>query len=112
MPPARHWAGSGSNCRRSTRTRYCTRPLAAPDPSTTADDARIPSGAKQVAWAEALKPAMRGMLTMGVSIVSECLVFLFLYLRSLLIETQAYIPSYWLWLEKAVMRGAYALHRV
>ena len=59
-----------------------------------------------------LNPAIRAMHPMGASIATECVGFLFLDLRSLLIETQAHVPSYGRWLEKADMRGAYALHKL
>jgi hypothetical protein len=52
------------------------------------------------------------MHPMGATLATECVGFLFFDLRSLLIETQAHIPSYGRWLEKTDMRGAYALHRL
>jgi hypothetical protein len=87
-------------------------PVPPPDLATHAEDPRIASAAKQVAQLEALNPAIRAMHPMGATIATECVGFLFLDLRSLLIETQAHIPSYGRWLEKAEMRGAYAMHRL
>jgi hypothetical protein len=52
------------------------------------------------------------MHPMGATLATECVGFLFFDLRSLLIETQAHIPSYGRWLEKTDMRGAYAMHRL
>ncbi|MGH7337193.1 MAG: sulfotransferase, partial [Myxococcota bacterium] len=83
-----------------------------PDLATHAEDPRIAAAAKQVAQVQALNPAVRAMHPMGATLATECVGFLFLDLRSLLIETQAYIPSYGRWLEKTDMRGAYALHRL
>src|SRR6266850_3817114 len=87
-------------------------PVPPPDLATHAEDPRIAAAAKQVAQVEALNPAIRAMHPMGASIATECVGFLFLDLRSLLIETQAHVPSYGRWLEKADMRGAYALHKL
>ena len=87
-------------------------PIPPPDLATHAEDPRIPAAATQVAQVQALNPAIRAMHPMGATIATECVGFLFFDLRSLLIETQAHIPSYGRWLEKADMRGAYALHRL
>ena len=89
-----------------------TNPVPPPDLATHAEDPRIAAAAKQVAQVEALNPAIRAMHPMGASIATECVGFLFLDLRSLLIETQAHVPSYGRWLEKADMRGAYAMHKL
>jgi hypothetical protein len=83
-----------------------------PDLATYAEDPRIAAAAKQVAQLEALNPAVRAMHPMGATLATECVGFLFFDLRSLLIETQAHIPSYGRWLEKTDMRGAYAMHRL
>jgi hypothetical protein len=52
------------------------------------------------------------MHPMGATLPTECVVLLNLDLRSLLIETQAFVPSYGRWLEGADMKHAYALHRL
>jgi hypothetical protein len=52
------------------------------------------------------------MHPMGATLATECVTLLFLDLRSLLIETQAFIPSYGKWLQGTDMRGAYSLHRL
>jgi hypothetical protein len=87
-------------------------PIPPPDLATHAEDPRISAAAKQVAQVQALNPAIRAMHPMGATLATECVGFLFFDLRSLLIETQAHIPSYGRWLEKADMRGAYAMHRL
>ncbi len=87
-------------------------PVPPPDLATHADDPRIAAAAKQVTQVEGLNPAIRAMHPMGATLATECVGFLFLDLRSLLIETQAHIPSYGRWLEKTDMHGAYALHRL
>jgi Sulfotransferase family len=83
-----------------------------PDLATHADDPRIAAAAKQVEQLSGLNPAIRAMHPMGATLATECVGFLFLDLRSLLIETQAHIPSYGRWLEKTDVRGAYAMHRL
>ena len=83
-----------------------------PDLATHAEDPRIAAAAKQVEQLSGLNPAVRAMHPMGATLATECVGFLFLDLRSLLIETQAHIPSYGRWLEKTDMRGAYAMHRL
>jgi hypothetical protein len=87
-------------------------PVPPPDLATHADDPRIAAAAKQVTQVAGLNPAIRAMHPMGATLATECVGFLFLDLRSLLIETQAHIPSYGRWLEKTDMHGAYALHRL
>jgi Sulfotransferase family len=89
-----------------------THPVPPPDLATHAEDPRIAVSAKQTAQLQALNPAIRAMHPMGATLATECVGFLFLDLRSLLIETQACIPTYGSWLEKTDMRGAYAMHRL
>src|SRR5262245_58246263 len=83
-----------------------------PDLATHSEDPRISAAAKQVEQLGGLNPAVRAMHPMGATLATECVGLLFLDLRSLLIETQAHMPSYGRWLEKAEMRGAYAMHRL
>jgi len=87
-------------------------PVPPPDLATQAEDPRIAACAKQQAQLGELNPAVRAMHPLGATLATECVTLLFLDLRSLLIETQAHIPSYGRWLEKADMRGAYSLHRL
>jgi hypothetical protein len=87
-------------------------PIPPPDLATHAEDPRIAAAAVQCDRLEALNPAIRAMHPMGATLATECVTLLFFDLRSLLIETQAYIPSYGRWLEKADMRGAYAMHQL
>jgi len=87
-------------------------PVPPPDLATHAEDPRIAACANQQAQLQALNPAVRAMHPLGATLATECVTLLFLDLRSLLIETQAHIPSYGRWLEKADMHGAYAMHRL
>jgi hypothetical protein len=87
-------------------------PVPPPDLATHAEDPRIAASAKQSAQLQALNPPIRAMHPMGATLATECVTLLFLDLRSLLVETQAYIPSYGQWLEKADMGSAYEMHRL
>jgi hypothetical protein len=89
-----------------------TAPVPPPDLATHAEDPRIAAAAKQVEQLSGLNPAVRAMHPMGATLATECVGFLFFDLRSLLIETQAHLPSYGRWLEKTDMRGAYAMHKL
>jgi Sulfotransferase family len=89
-----------------------TAPVPPPDLATHAEDPRIAAAAKQVEQLSGLNPAVRAMHPMGATLATECVGFLFFDLRSLLIETQAHIPSYGRWLEKTDMHGAYAMHKL
>ncbi len=87
-------------------------PVPPPDLATHAEDPRIAASTKQSEQLQALNPAIRAMHPMGATLATECVTLLFLDLRSLLIETQAYVPSYGKWLQNTDMRGAYAMHRL
>jgi len=89
-----------------------TTPVPPPDLATHAEDPRIAAAAKQVEQLSGLNPVVRAMHPMGATLATECVGFLFFDLRSLLIETQAHLPSYGRWLEKTDMRGAYAMHKL
>ena len=87
-------------------------PVPPPDLAGHAEDPRIAQNAKQTAQLEALNPAILAMHPMGATLPTECVSLLFLDLRSLLIETQGFVPSYGRWLQDADMGGAYAMHRL
>jgi hypothetical protein len=87
-------------------------PVPPPELATHAEDPRIAVSAKQTSQLQALNPAIRAMHPMGATLATECVSLLFLDLRSLLIETQGFIPSYGRWLQDTDMRGAYAMHRL
>ncbi len=87
-------------------------PVPPPDLATAAEDPRIARAARQVAQLEALNPAIRAMHPMGATLATECVTLFFYDLRSMLVETQAFVPSYGRWLERADMRGAFTMHRL
>jgi hypothetical protein len=87
-----------------------------PIPPTTlaeaGDDPRIAKTAKELDGLLKLNPPLRVMHPFGATLAEEC-VTLFMYdVRTLALETQAHVPSYARWLERADMAPAYAQHRL
>ena len=77
-----------------------------------AGDPRIAQTARELDGLMKLNPPLRAMHPFGATLAEEC-VTLFMYdLRTLALETQAYVPSYARWLEQADMTPAYAQHRL
>ena len=77
-----------------------------------AEDPRIARSAKDLDGLMKLNPPLKAMHPFGATLAEEC-VSLFMYdVRTLALETQAYVPSYARWLEKADMTPAYAQHRL
>jgi hypothetical protein len=88
------------------------RPIPPPTLATAAEDPRIAEHAKQIAQLLKLNPAVGAMHPFGATIAQEC-VALFMYdLRTLGMETQAYVPSYGRWLQSCDMAPAYVQHRL
>jgi Sulfotransferase family len=87
-------------------------PVPPPDLATQAEDPRIAAAAKQVRQLERINPAIRAMHPMGATLATECVTLFFYDLRSLLVETQAFVPSYGRWLDDTDMRSAFAMHRL
>jgi len=87
-----------------------------PIPPTTlaeaASDPRIAQTDKELSGLFRLNPPLQAMHPFGATVAEEC-VTLFMYdLRTLALETQAHVPSYARWLERADMTPAYAQHRL
>ena len=61
---------------------------------------------------QSLNPPIRAMHPFGATLATECVSLMIFDLCSLSIETQAFVPSYGRWLEKADMTGAYEMHRL
>ncbi len=87
-------------------------PVPPPDLATFAEDPRIAETARIMDQLHGINPPIKAMHPMGATLATEC-VALFAYdFRALLFETQAYMPSYGRWLERADMDSAYAMHRL
>jgi len=83
-----------------------------PTLATAAEDPRIAANAREIAQVLKLNPALGAMHPFGATIAQEC-VALFMYdVRTLGVETQAYVPSYGRWLQGCDMTPAYAQHEL
>jgi hypothetical protein len=88
------------------------RPIPPPTLATAAEDPRITENAKELRALLKLNPALGAMHPFGATIAQEC-VALFMYdVRTLGIETQAFVPSYGRWLQDCDMTPAYAQHQL
>jgi hypothetical protein len=88
------------------------RPIPPPTLATAAEDPRITENAKELRALLKLNPALGAMHPFGATIAQEC-VALFMYdVRTLGVETQAFVPSYGRWLQGCDMAPAYAQHQL
>lgn len=87
-------------------------PIPPPSLARGGEDPRIAETARELARLLELNPALGAMHPFGATIAQEC-VALFMYdLRTLGVETQAYVPSYGRWLQTCDMSPAYAQHKL
>ena len=76
------------------------------------EDPRIALTAKELDGLMKLNPPLKAMHPFGATLAQEC-VSLFMYdVRTLALETQAHVPTYARWLERADMAPAYAQHKL
>ena len=87
-----------------------SKPVPPPELATYREDPRIAECAKSFEQLQNLNPPIRAMHPFGATLATECVTLLVFDLRSLSLETQAFMPSYGHWLEQADVRSAYALH--
>jgi LPS sulfotransferase NodH len=97
---------------RSLLTWEARAPVPPPELATVAEDPRIAAAAQSLAGGDRLMPWLRAMHPMGATLPTECVTLFMLAFRSLQIETQARVPVYKAWLERADMRPAFAIHRL
>ena len=87
-------------------------PIPPPTLGEGGEDPRIAATAKDLDGLMKLNPPLRAMHPFGATLAEEC-VSLFMYdVRTMALETQAHVPSYARWLERAEMAPAYAQHRL
>jgi len=87
-------------------------PIPPPTLASAAEDPRIARNAREIGRLVGLNPALAAMHPFGATIAQEC-VALFMYdVRTLGVETQAYVPSYGRWLQQCDMAPAYAQHKL
>jgi len=79
--------------------------------ATADDDPRIADCEKRIAGLARLNPALQAMHPFGARLAEECVPLLMLDLRTLGLETQAFVPGYGRWLEDCDMTPAYEQHR-
>lgn len=89
-----------------------SKPVPPPDLASHAEDPRIAECAKSFDQLQELNPAIRAMHPFGATLATECVSLMIFDLCALSIETQARMPGYGRWLEKADMTGAYEMHRL
>jgi len=87
-------------------------PVPPPTLAEAAEDPRIARSAREIERLLRLNPALRAMHPWGATLAQECVAFFMLDIRTLGVETQAYVPSYGRWLAVCDMRPAYAQHRL
>ena len=87
-------------------------PIPPPELATLREDPRIEAARRRFDQLQRLNPPIRAMHPFGATLATECVTLLIFDLRSLSIETQAFVPSYGRWLEQADMSHAYALHEL
>jgi hypothetical protein len=87
-------------------------PIPPPTLEEASQDPRIAQTTKELDGLMKLNPPLKAMHPFGATLAEEC-VSLFMYdIRTLALETQAHVPTYARWLERADMTPAYAQHRL
>lgn len=87
-------------------------PVPPPTLAGQAEDPRIAAAALNLERLMQLNPPFRAMHPLGATLSTECVTLFIFDLRSLSIDTQALLPSYGKWLEKADLRSTYAIHKL
>ena len=87
-------------------------PVPPPTLAEASTDPRIAEAAKQFTQLENLSPALQAMHPTGPMLPQECVPLHMLDLRSLGLETTAFVPSYGRWLDGCDMAPAYEQHRL
>lgn len=87
-------------------------PVPPPDLATWREDPRIAASARQLERLAALNPPIRAMHPMGATLATECVTLFLFDLRSLAVETQAFVPGFGRWIDDADMGSAFRIHRL
>lgn len=82
------------------------------DIETAMTDPRIRESQQEIDQLHALNPPFAFMHPTGATLAQECVAFFMYDIRTLGVETQAYVPRYGRWLEKCDMSPAYAQHKL
>jgi hypothetical protein len=80
--------------------------------ATVATDPRIAAKERELGQLHRLNPAFAAMHPTGATLAEECVAFFLYDVRTLAVETQAWVPSYGRWLQTCDMTPAYAQHQL
>ncbi|MCA9503304.1 MAG: sulfotransferase [Spirochaetaceae bacterium] len=83
-----------------------------PTLATANEDPRIALATKRFEQLHAMNPPFKAMHPTGAMLAEECVPLLMLDLRTLGLETQAFVPSYGRWLQGCDMTPAYVQHKM
>ncbi len=86
-------------------------PVPPADMATAAEDERIAQCNAHLEELFRINPAIRAMHPFGAMLAEECTALFMYDLRTLGVESQAYVPSYGKWLASADMSPAYRVHK-
>ncbi len=87
-------------------------PIPPPTLEEADQDPRIAKTAKDLEGLLKLNPPLKAMHPFGATLPEECVSLFMFDVRTLALETQAHVPTYARWLERADMAPAYAQHRL
>jgi hypothetical protein len=88
------------------------RPIPPADLATAQEDPRITLFAQEIARISKMNPALATMHPFGSTLAEECTAIFTYALRTVGMETVAFVPSYGRWLDDADMTPAYAIHKL
>lgn len=86
-------------------------PIPPSDLATANEDPRIALFAKDIQRALAMNPPLAAMHPFGSTLAEECTAVFLYALRTIGMESIAFVPSYGAWLDAADMAPAYAIHK-
>lgn len=86
-------------------------PMPPPDLASAGEDPRIAHCKAQLDQLLKLNPALKAMHPFGAMLAEECTALFMYDLKTVGMETQAFVPSYGRWLAQADMRSTYDLHK-
>tara|TARA_R110000823_G_scaffold210224_17_gene340644 strand:+ start:15270 stop:16520 length:1251 start_codon:yes stop_codon:yes gene_type:complete len=87
-------------------------PIPPPTLATAREDARISEFSATLAQLQKMNPALATMHPFGSTLAEECTALFTYALRTIGMETIAFVPSYGHWLDSADMSPAYSMHKL
>lgn len=89
----------------------CANPIPPADLATAGEDPRIAQFANGVKQMLKLNPGLGAMHPFGAMLAEECTAVIMLALRTIGMESIAFVPSYGHWLDETDMQPAYDIHK-